>query len=155
MKDRLLKLIESEGLTPSKLADELGVQRSNISHILSDRNKPSYDFIVKILNRFTGINADWLITGKGSMIKGENIVTQKIVQPDLFTNYPEVSYNNINPKATNEKFLENIPVDNSKELDHSILKNESQGKKNQEFTNVNYIVIFYKNGTFEKYIPRE
>ena len=46
MKDRLHKIMEAEGLSPAKFADEIGVQRSSISHIISGRNKPSYDFII-------------------------------------------------------------------------------------------------------------
>ena len=50
MKEQLTRIMEAEGMTPAKFADEIGVQRSSISHIISGRNKPSYDFIVKILN---------------------------------------------------------------------------------------------------------
>ena len=83
MKDQITKLMTAEGLTPAKFADEIGVQRSSVSHILSDRNKPSYDFILKILERFSGINADWLLTGKGTMIKSsEKTDTHK---NDLFS----------------------------------------------------------------------
>ncbi len=69
MKDRLLKVITSEGLTPSLLADEMGVQRSGISHILSGRNYPSFDFLQKLLTRFPKLNAEWLVLGQGSMYK--------------------------------------------------------------------------------------
>ena len=69
MKERLLKLITHLGYTATKFADEIGVQRSGISHILSGRNQPSYDFIVKILNKFPDMDAEWLILGKGEMLK--------------------------------------------------------------------------------------
>jgi transcriptional regulator with XRE-family HTH domain len=51
-------------LTPSAFADKLGVQRSNVSHVLSGRNKPSLDFLEKIISTFPRVNAHWLITGK-------------------------------------------------------------------------------------------
>jgi len=69
MKERLLKIITSEGLTPSLLSEELGVQRSGISHILSGRNYPSFDFLQKLLVRFPKLNAEWLLLGQGSMYK--------------------------------------------------------------------------------------
>lgn len=50
-------------LSASQLADEIGVQRSNVSHVLSERNKPSFEFIHKLLVRFPKVNAHWLITG--------------------------------------------------------------------------------------------
>ena len=73
MKDRLLKIITSEGLSPALLADKIGVQRSGISHILSGRNYPSFDFLQKLLIHFPKLNAEWLIIGHGSMYKS-NIV---------------------------------------------------------------------------------
>lgn len=69
MKDRILKIIREEQLTPARFADILGVQRSSISHYLSGRNNPGIDFIQKILIKFKYISSDWLITGKGEMYK--------------------------------------------------------------------------------------
>jgi len=60
MKDRLLQLLSKLNYSATRLADELNVQRSGISHILSGRNQPSYDFMVKILNRFPEIDAEAL-----------------------------------------------------------------------------------------------
>jgi len=71
MKDRIEKLLAAEQLTSAKFADTIGVQRSSVSHILSGRNKPSLDFITKILETFTSINPDWLLMGKGKMYKKE------------------------------------------------------------------------------------
>ena len=76
MKDRLSKIISAEGLTPSTLADEIGVQRSGISHILSGRNYPSFDFMQKLLERFPKLNIEWLISGKGSMYKSNETIPQ-------------------------------------------------------------------------------
>ena len=69
MKERLQQFLNSEQLTSSKLSDILGIQRSGMSHILSGRNKPSFDFIQKLLLKFPSLNAEWLITGKGNMYK--------------------------------------------------------------------------------------
>ena len=73
MNSRIQKIIEEEGLSISKFADEIGVQQSSVSHILSGRNKPSLDFINKLLNRYREINANWLITGCGEMYKTNNL----------------------------------------------------------------------------------
>jgi len=67
MKDRLLQLLDLEQLSPSKFADIIGVQRSSVSHVISGRNKPSYDFLHKTLRAFPGLNAQWLIMGEGTM----------------------------------------------------------------------------------------
>jgi transcriptional regulator with XRE-family HTH domain len=67
MKERLLQLLDLEQLSPSKFADIIGVQRSSVSHVISGRNKPSYDFLQKTLKAFPGLNASWLMMGEGSM----------------------------------------------------------------------------------------
>ena len=69
MNTRLQQFLDLENLSPARLADIIGVQRSGLSHILSGRNKPSFDFIRRILVKFPRINADWLITGKGKPYK--------------------------------------------------------------------------------------
>ena len=69
MRDKLLLLMKNEGLTSSRLAELLGIQPSSISHILGGRNKPSFDFVQKILRRFPNINPDWLLIDKGEMYR--------------------------------------------------------------------------------------
>ena len=63
IQERLLLVLKMHSLTPSAFADKIGVQRSNVSHVLSGRNKPSLDFLEKILIHFPRVNAHWLITG--------------------------------------------------------------------------------------------
>lgn len=71
MKERLVQMMSHLGLTAARFADEIGVQRSGISHILSGRNQPGYDFILKTLLKFPDIDSDWLLTGRGGMLKTE------------------------------------------------------------------------------------
>ena len=71
MNRRLQQFLEVEKLSPARLADSLGIQRSGISHILSGRNKPSYEFINNFLTRYPQIDATWLITGKVKMYKAD------------------------------------------------------------------------------------
>jgi transcriptional regulator with XRE-family HTH domain len=52
------------GLNASAFADKIGVQRSSLSHLLSGRNKPSLDFILKILDVFPDVDLYWMINGK-------------------------------------------------------------------------------------------
>ncbi|MBT8325707.1 MAG: helix-turn-helix domain-containing protein [Winogradskyella sp.] len=60
---RLQKLIDQNDETASSFAQKIGVQRSSISHILSGRNKPSLDFILKILKTYKHVDLYWLING--------------------------------------------------------------------------------------------
>lgn len=69
MKDRIITLIKAKNLTAAQFADEIGVQKSGISHILSGRNNPSLDFVQKILLRFPEVSIEWLVFGKGPLFK--------------------------------------------------------------------------------------
>lgn len=62
--NRLLEILETKNLSASQFAEKIGVQRSSVSHILSGRNKPSLDFIIKINSVFNDISLEWLINGK-------------------------------------------------------------------------------------------
>ena len=67
MHSRLKYWMEMEALKSSELADIIGVNRATISHILSGRNKPSIDFLQKLLSSYPELNANWLISGVGYM----------------------------------------------------------------------------------------
>ncbi len=84
MKERLIQLLDLEQLSPSKFADIIGVQRSSISHVISGRNKPSYDFLQKTLKAFPGLNASWLIMGEGTKYEqmGRNVSGNLFDSPD-------------------------------------------------------------------------
>lgn len=69
--NRLEKIIKFYGLSASSFAEKIGVQRSSISHILSSRNKPSLEFIMKVLSSFPEVDLYWLLNGKGTFPKLE------------------------------------------------------------------------------------
>jgi len=69
---RIKKVMDHHELTASLFADKIGVQRSSISHILSGRNKPSLDFILKITTEFKDVDLQWLIHGTGFFPKNSN-----------------------------------------------------------------------------------
>lgn len=73
--DRLKKILDHHQLTASLFADKIGVQRSSISHILSGRNKPSLDFILKVTNTFLDVDIYWLLNGKGVFPKKRTSTT--------------------------------------------------------------------------------
>lgn len=109
MKNQILKILEIESLTASELADILGVQPSNISHILSERNKPSFDFMLKLMEAFPRYNPEWLISGNGQVYKSEseNIITNnrfQIVDRNIdkeVINAHLHNVTNVNSKPTN------------------------------------------------------
>ena len=62
---RIEVLLEYYGLSSAAFADKINVQRSSISHLLSRRNKPSLEFVLKITNAFPEVDLYWLLDGRG------------------------------------------------------------------------------------------
>jgi transcriptional regulator with XRE-family HTH domain len=77
MKERILAFLQSENKSAAQFAEEIGVQPSGISHILSGRNNPSLDFVMKMLHKYSSLSAEWLLFGQGAMYK-------YVSQPTLF-----------------------------------------------------------------------
>ncbi|WP_299013381.1 helix-turn-helix transcriptional regulator [uncultured Polaribacter sp.] len=83
--DRLKKIMDFHTLSASMFADKVGVQRSSISHILSGRNKPSLDFILKVTTEFEDVDIKWLLNGTGDFPKKEIAKENKLAStPSLF-----------------------------------------------------------------------
>ena len=98
MHTRLKKWMENKDVKSSVFADKIGVNRATISHILSGRNKPSIDFLTKLLHVYPELNANWLITGIGYMqTKNEDkqvLITKKIGKVVVF--YDDNSFDEVN-----------------------------------------------------------
>lgn len=142
---RLEIILDYYGLNASSFADKIGVQRSSMSHLLSGRNKPSLDFVMKILDVFPEVDLYWILIGKGNFPKSENEDTSKFQN----LNAPAPSKENYSEENLFSKL-------NIEEEEKSISKNLSENKKpNLSFENdeIDKIVFFYKNGTFKLYIP--
>jgi len=149
MKNRIQKFLEIENINPSKFADEIGVQRSSISHILSGRNNPSLELIQKILTRFDYINAEWLITGKGEMFKPNR-------EPSLFDAL--YTQNKTNAEISENKTVEKnetIPATKPQTEEHAITDNEKPIHKSFENNSFNrkvkQIILLYDDGKAEIY----
>src|SRR5690625_7645987 len=79
--ERLEKMMSHYSLSASSFSEKIGVARSSISHILSGRNKPSLDFILKILKEFPEVNLYWLMNGKGRMFVSKESVSSNSPSP--------------------------------------------------------------------------
>ena len=80
---RLEHLLQYYGLSASSFADKINVQRSSISHLLSGRNKPSLDFVLKVVNVFPDVNLYWLLNGKGSFPSDAEKATTNTTSPPI------------------------------------------------------------------------
>ncbi len=112
MKDRIILLIKAKNLTAAQFADEIGVQKSSISHIISGRNNASLDFIQKVLLCYPDVNMEWLMFGKGPLFKGSetmsNILDNKILNTVLPMNSQAVDlFSDVNPIVVQDFRREN------------------------------------------------
>ncbi|MCD9573886.1 helix-turn-helix domain-containing protein [Flavobacterium soyae] len=143
---RLEIILDYYGLNASSFADKIGVQRSSMSHLLSGRNKPSLDFVMKILDVFPEVDLYWILIGKGNFPKSENKTISNFQNTD--SDFPSSSSKNY----SGEDLF--IPINNDE--NKSVIKSSIEIKKPNlsfEEDEIEKIVIFYKNGIFKAYVP--
>lgn len=139
--NRLEFLLEHFELSASAFADKIGVQRSSLSHILSGRNKASLDFILKINDTFPELNLEWLIKGIGSFSGEKKQADLGAPTVDLFSSTSKIE--------TSNTTLPPAPLEGKKEA--------ITPKPIPDFltsSDMEQIVVFYKDGTFTTYKPR-
>ncbi len=181
MKDRILKILDKENISAAKFADVLGVQRSSISHILSGRNKPSLDFVQRILQKFPEINSDWLLFGKGNIFR--NGSGQSEQQPQQVVTTPEkpkaqpqqpapqpqpVVQQQPKPAPAPPQQTQTQPVYQQPTQAQPVFQQQPQAQTQPIFqqpqpqqprpvdilqTNPDRIIVFYSNNTFAWYSP--
>jgi Bacteriophage CI repressor helix-turn-helix domain. len=148
MKDRLNQFLQLEQLSSARFAAILGIQPSSVSHILSGRNKPGFDFIEKMLLKFPGLNVEWLITGKGKMFKDPQPSVKPLVA-DLFGT-PPVPYTQSplpSPETISEPQAPAPQAEISNPLSIEIPNTGPTGY-------IEKIVLFYSDKHFEEFFPR-
>lgn len=130
---RLRLLLGEEGLTSSQFAKIVGYRPSSISHILSGRNKPGFDFIQEILKKFENVNPEWLILGRGEMYR----TTDKIADDNK---EPAVKESVKTSKVESEP--DPLPY-------VSDVKIKAEGKV------IVKVLVFYSDKTFTEYVLSE
>lgn len=147
MREKLLNLMKSEGLTSSRLAEILEIQPSGISHILSGRNKPGFDLLQKILRRFPRINPDWLLLDSDRMYRDDDTITTQYAADaptgnaggitDLFAAATKAS------TSSTKSASSNVPQQSAPELQES---NRADAVR---------IVVLYADQTFESFTVKK
>lgn len=147
---RLEIILDYYSLNASSFADKIGVQRSSLSHLLSGRNKPSLDFILKIMDVFPEVDLYWILNGKGVFPKSEIENKTKITPPT-----PHI-FNSIEDVKIEKK--SNLSSENNsteaKLIEENLLNPNLNSKTTltqKEVGEIERIVIFYTNGTFKTY----
>lgn len=143
-------------LTAGALAESIGVQPSSVSHILSGRNKPSLDFVNKLLVAFPQLNYDWLVNGRGSMLKKTSELGEA---SDLFSFAEQV---NDNIDASQAGAIEESPRRTVARKAKSQSKPRSDKEPEENFKEhkarsdrkISKVILFYEDGSFEEFSPK-
>ena len=150
MREKLLKLMKSEKLSSSRLAEMLEIQPSSISHILSGRNKPSFDFLVKILRRFPTLNPDWLLLDAEQMYRSSDNLEQRLGNTSQKESQPQHSATtNTDHLSSGREQSAELPKENSTNRPmQNIGSLPVQAKPNAD---IERVIVLYSNKSFEAF----
>ena len=170
MEDRLKKFMEYKGISPSELADSIGVQRSNVTHVLKGRNRPSFQFMEKFFQVYPEINAKWFLNGEGNMLEGTSKMKEESSKSrSLFDSFTEPAVNQtepvipvINKVITEKKFEAESAKDSYVSAPKEIIstppladKKESENELYDPFFGsekpIERLIVFFKDQTFKVY----
>lgn len=127
---RLQKILDYYSISATTFSEKIDFNRSTISHLLSGRNKPSLEFVMKVLHEFPEVELYWLLNGTGSFPSSKSSL------PDNHLKTPDTISTTAKSKHTKILDSEHTPTAYSpSEFDNTIER----------------IVIFYKDGSFKSY----
>jgi len=172
LKDRIQLLISTKGMTNATFAEKIGVQPSNISHVLSGRNKPSLDLVHKVLSSFKEVRTEWLVHGSGAMTRAYNLFEMEEEEmPQRKT--AEVKNNQLKIEDGGGESKISLPfelkevrndtkepeikavADEMEEIEKTIGKVEKENPHKKLHKSIERIVVFYEDKTFKEYYPED
>jgi len=127
---RLEKILDFYGISATAFSEKIDFNRSTISHLLSGRNKPSLEFVMKVVKEFPEVELYWLLNGKGYFPPRDEVSEVKTERSEV----PSTKTESVKVQETSEKEQKEILANtgpNTSEIDR--------------------IVIFYKDGSFKAY----
>lgn len=153
MRERLYELMELLEMTPTQFATAIGIQRPTLQHILSGRNEPSLKIVTCIHNSFPDIDLDWLLNGIGTPRKEAGQLSDH--------DYPLFSGSDSGLFPTDnggESEFSNVrkvtkPSKRSKTIDNKDVVIGDQASSSCTRKHIKEVVIFYEDGTYEKFQP--
>ena len=155
---RLKEVLEYYSLTSSTFADSIEVQRSSISHLMSGRNKPSLDFVMKVVDKYPDVDLYWLLNGQGEFPKQEKTIetttpTSNSSSMDLFTTQEVKEEKKEEKIVETEKIVEKPSFSESSE--NTINDNLVEKKSNTRFSangkKLLKVILLYDDGSFDAY----
>lgn len=156
MEERIRKFMEYKGITPSELADSIGVQRSNVTHVLKARNKPSFQFIEKMLQIYPELNAKWLLLGTGNMVdislKSRTLFDQ-VTEPTNSVPILKAEKPEEKPQNPDQKPIEPVEMIVPPVTEKKAPTDELQNQFFSSEKPIERLIVFFNDQTFKVYNP--
>lgn len=137
---RINELIKETSLSNKEFANRVGINPSIVSHILSGRNKVSLQVIENITKEFTNVNIEYLLNGRGTLLKE-------------FTNVNMPNSDIVTPKQPTENQVETKNTPQEPTNSETILDSPPPYPSQSNPTDIEQIVVFHKDGSFKAYKP--
>lgn len=149
MKDRIIQIMQKEGLSNAEFAEKIGISTSSLSHIFNGRNKPSLDVVMRIHKACPYVNLEWLLYGEGEMEDGTT--------PDAAISQPAQSHESAE-KSTGNPILFDFRKENASETPVYTPKEtvrEEIRYIEKPHPKITEIRIFFDNGTYQVFKPEK
>ena len=155
LNEKVKQIIVNSGYSPSHFADAIGAERSSISHILANRNKPSFSILQKIIKKFPELGYDWL--EEDGELQSPNLLTQEPlaakrgpkpgVNRPAMPNFSETPTNhNVQNIFASESNRKNIPDPFAAQPNLM-----AQALAGNEEKTVERIIVFFSDQSFKEY----
>ena len=146
MNKRLQQFLAAENISQAQFAETLGVARASVSHILSGRNKPGFDFLESMIRHYPALNFEWLLTGRGRMYDSAKPASETPARPvSPLPAEPEDSL--FGEPGYRQETVAEAPIQPQNSYTDDLVS-KTQVINNKK--NISKIVVFYTDGTFQE-----
>ncbi|MBR0254961.1 MAG: helix-turn-helix transcriptional regulator [Bacteroidales bacterium] len=146
---RLQQFLNMENLSPARFAEKMGIQRSGVSHLLSGRNKPSFEFLQRMMTTFPDINYEWLVLGKGRPYKNDHPQPDPLPKPGFYTEPAESdTFENEELFPDFQEF--DTEIQPAQVVENRVKPATATATPSESGKKIARIIVFFTDGTFEE-----
>ena len=152
MNARLQQFLVAENISQAQFAETIGVARASISHILSGRNKPGFDFLESMVRHYPNLNFEWLLTGRGKMYNTSKTPLEEPAAP--VSPLPSAAENSLFDEpdypASTPATAPSEPSTPRQTTYTRYIDNQSRNSTNQRV--ISKVILFYSDGSFQELV---
>jgi len=144
---QLQQIMSHFGLGTTEMADRISVPKATISHLISERNKPSLEFIMKLHTAFPALNLEWLIYGREPFLQTTEKTPAFSDSISLFETPPVTEPQQRQYEPDSVEDLRENTSENVSDIEEKILSSPIA----ESLKKIESIVVFYSDGSFKRY----